>query len=88
MEKLIPTLRILAWAVRIACLALLLWLTFREKERPVPASRNIILEYEIAVLMRTDSTLEIVKHEKINRIDSLPDDSVRRIITNWLARSR
>jgi hypothetical protein len=76
--------RSLAWAVRIACLALLLWLAFRPKEQPVPAGREVILEYEIAVLLRNDSTLEIVKHERLNRIDSLPDDSVKRIITNWI----
>lgn len=76
------------WAVRLVCLALLLWIVFKPDAPAQKTDERIILEYEIAVLQKNDSILEIVKHENINRIDSLPDDSVKRIITKWLERSR
>ena len=88
MEK-VSTLQKIGWSIRLFLVlgvSALLWRSYRQMP-PKPSNKNVILEYQIKVLLKEDSILEIQKHERLNRLDSLPDDSIKRIITNWLARN-
>lgn len=82
------------WAIRLLLFIGVAYLVFFKDVKTVtqftePSARHdslVVIDYRIIEHRRNDSIIKVIKHEEIQRVDSLPDDSLRAYILRTIKR--